>query len=169
LDHWPISLIGVLGLYLIASSASAAFLACQLISFVGLVGLLSHRLFCERLATAVNKATKIMWLNYTASHGVAALRISASEIVNAATAYYAASLLHVCTFVREKMCWWLALAKKKMWFWIASFGDPYNGDVLQYTKQLFLTRLPQMTKYFVMRECEHMGDTSIWSQEGFFF
>ncbi len=31
--------------------------------------------------------------------------------------------------VREKMCWWLALAKKKMWLWIASFGKSYNGDV----------------------------------------
>jgi hypothetical protein len=66
------------------------------------------------------------------------------------------------------MCWWLALAKKKMWLWIASFGDLYNGDVLQYTKQLFLTKLPQMTKYFVMRECEHIGDTSIWSQQGIY-
>jgi hypothetical protein len=66
------------------------------------------------------------------------------------------------------MCWWLALTKKNMWLWIASFGDPYNGDVLQYTKQLFLTRLPQITKYFVMRECEHIGDTSIWSQEGIY-
>jgi hypothetical protein len=109
-----------------------------------------------------------LWLEHAASHGVAALQISASEIVNAATAYYAASLLHVHMFVREKMCWWLALAKKKMWLWIASFGDPYNGDVLQYTKQLFLTRLPQMTKYFIMRECEHIGDTSIWSQEGIY-
>jgi hypothetical protein len=38
------------------------------------------------------------------------------------------------------MCWWLALAKKKMWLWIASFGDPYHGDVLQYTKQIFFSQ-----------------------------
>jgi hypothetical protein len=37
---------------------------------------------------------------------------------------------------------------------------------LQNAKQLFFIRLPQMTKYFVMRECEYIGDTSIWSQEG---
>jgi hypothetical protein len=37
---------------------------------------------------------------------------------------------------------------------------------LRPTKQLFFIRLPQMTKYFVMRESEHIGDTSIWSQEG---
>jgi hypothetical protein len=112
-NHWPISLIGVLGLCLIASSASAASLARRLISFVGLIGSSTHRLFCKRLATATNKATKITLLNYTASHGVAALQISANKIVNTARAYYAASSLHICTFVREKMYWWLALTKKR--------------------------------------------------------
>ena len=103
-NHWPISLICDFGLCLIASSASAASLARRLISFVGLIGSSTHRLFCERLATAVKEATKIRWLKHTASHKVAALRISASKIVNAATAYYAASSLHVRTFMREKMC-----------------------------------------------------------------
>ncbi len=143
----PISLIGVIGLCLIASSVSSASLAHRLIGFAGLIGSSTHRLFCERLATAVNKATKITWLNYTASHGVAALWISASEFVNTATAYYAASSLHVRTFARKKICWWLALAKKKMWLWIASFDNPYYGDVLQLAEQLFSLSLPQkMTK-----------------------
>ena len=99
-----------------------------------------------------------MWLEHTATDGVASLRISisTSKIVNAATAYYAVSSLHVCMFVREKMCWWLALAKKKMWLWIASFGKSYNGDVLQFAKQLFSLSLQQMTKYCVMRECENI-------------
>jgi hypothetical protein len=52
-----ISLIGVIGLCLIASSASVASLARRLISFISLIGSSAHR-FCERLATAVNKATK---------------------------------------------------------------------------------------------------------------
>jgi hypothetical protein len=43
-----------------------------------------------------------------------------------------------------------------MWLWIASFGESYNGDVLQLAKQLFSLRLPQMTKYCVMRECENI-------------
>jgi hypothetical protein len=51
--------------------------------------------------------------------------------------YFAFSLLHVCSLVREKMLWWLALAKKKMWRCIASFGDSYHGDVLQFAKQFF--------------------------------
>jgi hypothetical protein len=54
--------------------------------------------------------------------------------------------------LREKMCWWLALAKKKMWLWIASFGESYNDDVIELAKQLFSLRLTQMTKYCIMRE-----------------
>jgi hypothetical protein len=30
---------------------------------------------------------------------------------------------------------------------------------------IILDRIPQMNKYFVMRECEHIGDTSVSSQE----
>jgi hypothetical protein len=82
--------------------------------------------------------------------------MSASEIVNATTAYYAASSLHVRTFLREKMCWWLAITKKKMRLWIASFVKSYNGDVSQLAEQIFSLRLPQMTKYCVMRECENI-------------
>jgi hypothetical protein len=40
-----------------------------------------------------------------------------------------------------------------MWWWIVSFGETYNGDVLQHAKQLISLRLPQMTKYCIMREC----------------
>ena len=56
--------------------------------------------------------------------------------------------------MREKMLRWLALARKKMRRWIASFGESYHGDVLQFAKQLFSVRLPLMTKFFVMRECD---------------
>jgi hypothetical protein len=61
---------------------------------------------------AMAGATTTCWLKHTASHRVATLQISASDIVDAATAFYAASSIHVHSFVREKMCWWLALAKK---------------------------------------------------------
>jgi hypothetical protein len=54
------------------------------------------------------------------------------------------------------MLWWLALAKKKIRRWIASFGDSYQDDVLQFTNQLFSVRLLLMTKFFVMRECDHI-------------
>jgi hypothetical protein len=65
----------------------------------------------------------------------------------------------------------LALAKKNMWLWIASFGKSYNGDVLQYAKHLFSLGLPQMTKYCVMRECYNILSgylsvvTTVFSQQ----
>jgi hypothetical protein len=172
-NHWPISLIGVIGIYLIASSASAASLARRLISFVGLNGSSTHRLFCERLATAVNEA-KIRWrLKQAAALGVATLRLSATETA-ISTYYFTVSLLHMHSLVREKMWWWIALARKKMWWWIASFGESYNGDVLQCAKQLFSLRLPQMTKYCVMRECDNIhpwisttGDLAFSHQQEF--
>ena len=118
----------------------------------------------------------------------ATILTSATKIADMAFYYFASSSLHVCLLVREKMCWWLALARKKMWQWIASFGESYHGDVLpllrpdsyfgdtiQDAKQLFLSRLSQMTKYFVMRECENIptwislsGDLAFSHQDGIY-
>jgi hypothetical protein len=69
------------------------------------------------------------------------------------------------------MLWWLALAKKKMWRWIASFGESYHDDVLQFAKRLFSARLLLMTKFFVMRECDNILSeylcvvTTVFSQQ----
>ena len=68
------------------------------------------------------------------------------------------------------MCWWLALARKMMWRWIASFGESY-GDMLQFAKQLFSVRLLLITKFFVMRECDNIlsgylcAVTTVFSQQ----
>ena len=75
------------------------------------------------------------------------------------------------SLVREKMWWWLALARKKMRRWIASFGKSYHGDVLQFAKQLLPVRLLLMTKFFVMRECDNIlsgylcAVTTVFSQQ----
>ena len=58
-NHWPLGLIGIIILSLIASSATTASLACRLISFVSLVGSLTHRLFHKRLTASVIEATNI--------------------------------------------------------------------------------------------------------------
>jgi hypothetical protein len=139
---------------------------------------LSHWLFCHHLTTALIAAkTKISRrLKQAATLGVATLRLSANEIANAASTYYLiASSFHVHLLVREKMWWWLALARKKMWWWIASFGESCHGDVLQHAKQLFSLRLPQMTKYCVMRECDNIhswislsGDLAFSHQHGIY-
>jgi hypothetical protein len=82
------------------------------------------------------------------AHRVATVQSSTNGIVNATISYYcAASSLHTSIQVRETICWWLAL----------SFGKSYNCDVLQYAKQLFSFRLPQMMRYCIMRECDNIN------------
>jgi hypothetical protein len=73
------------------------------------------------------------------------------------------------------MWWWLAVARKKMWWCIASFGDSYHDDALQFSKQLFSVRLPLMTKYCIMRECDNIhlwislsGDLAFSHQDGIY-
>ena len=62
-----------------------------------------------------------------------------------------------------------------MWLWIASFDDPYEGEVLQLAKQLFCLGLPRMTKYCIMREFENIhswislaGDLAFSHQDGIY-
>ncbi len=58
-----------------------------------------------------------------------------------------------------------------MWRWIASFGESYHGDVLQFAKQLLPVRLLLMTKFFVMGECDNIlsgylfAVTTVFSQQ----
>jgi hypothetical protein len=58
-----------------------------------------------------------------------------------------------------------------MWLWIASFGESYHRDVSHFPKQLFSLRLPQMTKYCAMRECDNILSgylsvvTTVFSQQ----
>jgi hypothetical protein len=74
-----VSLIGIIGFGLIASSASAISSAYQLIGLVSI-----------GLAAALIAAKTILWLKHEASHGVAA-RISATEITNVVAFYYHAA------------------------------------------------------------------------------
>jgi hypothetical protein len=97
----------------------------------------------------------LFWLNHTATHGVAK-RLSATKINNVAIFYYcAATLLHAYLFVRE-MCWWLALVEKRCGCGLLLLVNPITVMCYNFTKQLFSLRLPGMTKYCVMRECENI-------------
>jgi hypothetical protein len=70
-------------------------------------------------------------------------------------------------FVREK-----DVACVDSYFHTFLRPDSYFGDALQDAKQLFLSRLLQMTKYFVTRECENIPTwkslcvTTVFSQQG---
>jgi hypothetical protein len=74
------------------------------------------------------------------------------------------------SFVREK-----DVARADSYFLLFLRPDSYFGDALQDAKQLFLSRLPQMTKYCIMRECEHIptwislsGDLAFSHQDGIY-
>ncbi len=99
---------------------------CQLINS-------SDVLDCPATAIlAIAAKTIPQWLKQAATHGVATACLSTIKISNVATFYYLNTLLHVHSFVREKMWWWLAFAREKMWWWIVSFGYFYHKEVLQY-------------------------------------
>ncbi len=81
-----------------------------------------------------------------AAHGVATVS-GATKITNAKIWYYCtASLYYAHSFVRES---WL-------WHVLSRLNSFFFGDTLQNAKQLFSTRLPQMMKYCVMRECDNI-------------
>jgi hypothetical protein len=71
------------------------------------------------------------------------------------------------SFVREKDA-----ACADSYFHTLLRPDSYFGDAIQDAKQLFLSRLLQMTKYFVIRECENIPTwislclTTVFSQQG---
>jgi hypothetical protein len=72
---------------------------------------------------------------------------SATKITNVAIWYFCATSLHYAhLFVRES------------WFWhVLSVLDSYFfRDALQNGKQLFSTKLLQVTKYCVMRKCDNV-------------
>jgi hypothetical protein len=114
--------------------------------------------FQYRLAAAILAAAAetIPQRCMQAAHGVATMS-RATKITDAAIHFYCAYFAPL--FVRESWLWHVFLPRLDSCFY---------GDALQNAKQLFYSRLLKMTKYFVMREYEHIDDISICSQEGIF-
>jgi hypothetical protein len=113
--------------------------------------------------TKVTEINKVVMMQ--AAHGVAMVS-SASKITSATIwYYYFASLHYAHLFVRES---WL-------WHVLSTLNSYFFGDALQNAKQLFSARLPQMTKYCVMRECDNFhswisvsGDLVFSHQQGIY-
>jgi len=165
-----VSLIGLIGLIGLVSLGKLG-----ITSLVGLLASSACRLISLTSFTIRSLATiaaaAILSVVVASQAAEATILTSATKIANMAFYYFASSSLHVCLRVREKMCWWLTLARKKMWQWIASFGESYHSDVLQFAKQLFSVRLPLMTEFFVMRDCDKILSgylctvTTVFSQQ----
>jgi hypothetical protein len=87
------------------------------------------------------------------THGVAIKLASATKITNAAIWYYCATLLLVLLSLiwRESGLW----CEWRVFSSLAGLNSVFE-DALQNAKQLFFDRIPQMTKYCIMRECENI-------------
>ncbi len=147
-----VSIAGLIGLISLGELSITSLVGSSASSVRRLIGLVGFTI-CS-LATIA--AAAILSVAVASQAAEATILTSTTKIADVAFYYFASSSLHVCLLMREKMCWWLTLARKKMWMWIPSFGDSHHGDTLQYAKQIFSARLPQMTKYCVMRECENI-------------
>ncbi len=118
------------------------------------------------LATAILAATAetIPPRCMQAAHGVATMS-SATKIRNAAIHFYCKHYAHL--FVRESLLCDVLLHIGRL--------DSVFGNALQNATQLFFNRIPQMTKYCVMRECENIhswvslsGDLVFSHQQGIY-
>jgi hypothetical protein len=108
----------------------------SLVDYISLVGCIGH-----------NGLVSITGPFKLKTHGVAIKLTSATKITNATIWYYCAAYWYYAyLFVRES---WLSNVLSRL-------GLLFFGDALQNAKQLFSTRLPQVTKYCVMRECENI-------------
>jgi hypothetical protein len=86
------------------------------------------------------------------THGVAIKLASATKITNAAIRYYCAALSVLLSFICEgELVVTYAFYRR-----LDSLFSFFFRDALQNAKQIFSTRLPQMTKYCIMRECENI-------------
>jgi hypothetical protein len=108
----------------------------------------------------------------TKTHGVTIKLASATKITNAAIWYYCAALLSVLLSLirRESGC-----GVCGEYFSSLAGLDSVFLNALQNAKQLFSLRLPQMTKYCVMRECDNIhswislsGDLAFSHQDGIY-
>jgi hypothetical protein len=63
------------------------------------------------------------------------------------------------SFVREGWLWCV----RRLCSLARLDSDFFFRHALQYAKQLFYSRIPQMTKYFVMRECEDIPTWNLYA------
>jgi hypothetical protein len=157
----PISLVGRISLVsfsgLVDHSGLVGFIGIGLSSLIGflslfgqigLVGCIGHNSLAGviRLSLVSLVGLSVYWPFKLATHEVAIKLTSATKISNAAIWYYCAASHW---FMRESWFWLVILPNGRL-------NSVFFRDVLQNAKQLFCFRLPQMTKYCIMRECENI-------------
>jgi hypothetical protein len=106
-----------------------------------------YEVFSYRLAAAIQiaAAERIPQWRMQAAHGVATMS-SVAKISNAAIHFYCKYYTHL--FVRESLLCDVLLHIGRL--------DSVFWNALQNATQLFFDRIPQITKYCIMRECENI-------------
>ncbi len=130
-----------------------------LVSLVGFVSLsgINDLVGLDSLVAAIIAAAEFlvaMAIQAAAAktHGVAIKLASAIKITNAAIWYYCAVLLVLLSLIwRESGLW----CEWRVFSSLAGL-DLVFENALKNAKQLFSIRIPQMTKYCIMRECENV-------------
>jgi hypothetical protein len=151
-----VSLMGLIGGHIsLGHTGLVGFIGLGLVSFISLVGLgcFSSWLTCERKKMWYFVNNDMLQDCFTAAILAAAARTngvamtsSATKITNAAIWYYCAASHWL---VRESWLCYVLLPTGRL-------DSSFFRNTLQNAKQLFSLRLPQMTKYCIMRECENI-------------
>jgi hypothetical protein len=145
-----ICLFGHIGLVSrIVHNCLAGVIGLSLVSLVGLSIYWPFKLLTHGVAIKLTSATEIAKTRLQqcmhAANGVTTVS-SATKITNDAIWYYCAASHG---FLRESWLWHVLLPTNRL-------DSLFSGDALQIAKQFFSTRLPQMMKYCIMRECENI-------------
>ncbi len=86
------------------------------------------------------------------THRVAIKLARTTKITNAAIWYYCAALLVLLSLIwRESGLW----CEWRVFSSLAGLDSVFE-NALQYAKQLFSVRIPVMTKYCIIRECDNI-------------
>jgi hypothetical protein len=132
----------------------------SLISLIGLVGL-------EGLISLISHIS-LVGIGFNGSIGIGIIVVSLRFEIGTKQQYQ-----HYYSLVRES---WLWSVRRVLLSTLARLdSDLFFRHALQYAKQLFLSRLSQMTKYCVMRECDNIhswislsGDLAFSHQDGIY-
>jgi hypothetical protein len=163
-------LVGHTGLIGLFSFASLSFISLNgLVGFIGLNGLVGP---VDLVLGHISLIKLVGFIGLISLNGNIGRNSVIGNAIVASFGLVAVSLGNVCIEFEIKtklsQCYLFA---RESWLWcvrrvfssLAGLNSVF-GNALQNATQLFFDRIPQMTKYFVTRECEDIGDTSICSQ-----
>jgi hypothetical protein len=159
-----ISLVGQISLvrlisHIIGHNCLDSGIGLGLVSLIDLVGLsgINDLVGLDSLVVAIIAAAEYlvamaMQEAAATTHGVAIKLASATKITNAAIRYYCAALWVLLSLIwRESGLW----CEWRVFSSLDGLNSVFE-NALQYAKQLFSVRIPVMTKYCIMKECDNI-------------